>query len=427
MNVGDIVDGYEIIDNIGSGGMGTVYKVLKGGSYCALKTCTDTDEETIRRFKREVRIMKSVNNSSIINVIDDNLDANPPYFVMPLCEYSLKETVENGLTEDEQFEYAKQLCIGIKMLHDTGIIHRDIKPANTLILEGIIKIADMGLGKFVDRDSTILTSSNDRTIGTLAYVSPEIYLDGKGRDVDKRSDIYSIGKLLYYIFSEGKNPQFINTEEVEADVYSIINKCIKISPNSRYGDVSEIINDLSICQKSRKVIVSIKDIVSQHHAGVNDDAFTKQLYHHLLTTQGDLGILIKDLRTIGRINFDLMLKSKIGDISNLINLFLNTYEADNNYWVQFEDVDVLVSRVQMLLKETDVMQEKQDLLAFAIEISKNYNRYPAMEIVGNMLHDFSEGELRSMALFFSTHKENIINIKDSFRKSIPDIIRAYIR
>ena len=191
--------------------------------------------------------------------------------------------------------------------------------------------------------------------------------------------------------------------------------------------MSEIINDLSICQKSRKVIVSIKDIVSQHHAGVNDDAFTKQLYHHLLTTQGDLGILIKDLRTIGRINFDLMLKSKIGDISNLINLFLNTYEADNNYWVQFEDVDVLVSRVQMLLKETDVMQEKQDLLAFAIEISKNYNRYPAMEIVGNMLHDFSEGELRSMALFFSTHKENIINIKDSFRKSIPDIIRAYIR
>ncbi|MFR3217674.1 MAG: serine/threonine-protein kinase [Dysgonomonas mossii] len=427
MNIGDVIDGYEIIENIGSGGMGTVYKVLKNSDSYALKTCTDIDEETIRRFKREVRIMKSIDNSNIINVVDDNLDANPPYFVMPLCDHSLKDAVINGLTEDQKFEYARQLCIGVKSLHDVGIIHRDIKPANTLILAGIIKIADMGLGKFVDRDSTIITSSNDRTIGTLAYVSPEIYLDGKGRDANKKSDIYSIGKLLYYVFSGGENPQFIDTNNVTADIYSIINKCIKIYPASRYGDISEIINDLTICQKLRETVVSIKDIVSQYHTGVNDVNFTEQIYQHLFTTQGDLGVLIRDLRAIGRANFELMLKHKTKDVSNIINLFLSTYETDKSYWIQFEDVDVLVSRVQMLLKETDLIQEKQDLLAFAIEISKNYNRFPAMEMVGNMLHDFSDEELRLMALFFSTHKENINTIKDSFKKSVPDIIRAYIR
>ena len=65
MNIGDVIDGYEIIENIGSGGMGTVYKVLKNSDSYALKTCTDIDEETIRRFKREVRIMKSIDNSNI--------------------------------------------------------------------------------------------------------------------------------------------------------------------------------------------------------------------------------------------------------------------------------------------------------------------------------------------------------------------------
>lgn len=424
MNVGDIVEGYEIVENIGSGGMGTVYKVLKDTCSYALKTCTETDEETIRRFKREVRIMRSINNPNIISVIDDNLDANPPYFVMPLCDFSLKDAVVNGLTEDQQFEYVKQLCVGVKILHDSGIIHRDIKPANTLIVGEVIKIADMGLGKFVDRDSSILTSSNDRTIGTLAYVSPEIYLDGKGRDANEKSDIYSIGKLLYYVFSGGQNPQFIDANNVMPDIYSIINKCIKISPTSRYGDVSEIINDLSICQKLRKTVISIKDIITSHHTGVNDADFAEQIYRYLFTTQDDLGMLIKDLRTIGKTNFELMLKHKPRDISNIINLLLSTYETDNNYWVQFEDIDVLVSRARILLTETNVIEEKQDLLAFAIEISKSYNRYPAMEIVGNMLHDFSDSELKLMSLFFSTHKDDINSIKDSFRKSMPDVIRA---
>ena len=71
-------------------------------------------------------------------------------------------------------------------------------------------------------------------MGTYDYVAPEIYIDGKGRDADERSDIYSIGKLLYYVFSDGENPHCVNSSKVSADIFSIIGKCTKVMPNDRY-------------------------------------------------------------------------------------------------------------------------------------------------------------------------------------------------
>lgn len=109
------------------------------------------------------------------------------------------------------------------------------------------------MGKFVVRDSATLTPTNDKTIGTYDYISPEIYNNGEGRNADKRSDIYSIGKLIYYVFSEGESPLHVNVTKVKADIYSIINKCTKISPGDRYQDVSEIINALNICQNQEKL------------------------------------------------------------------------------------------------------------------------------------------------------------------------------
>ena len=136
MNIGDTIDGYEIMNHIGSGGMGSIYLVLKEGNSYAMKTCDDKDPEYIKRFKREVRLMKSTVNSNVIEVLDENLDIDDPYFIMPLCNSSLSNAVNKGLTEDEKFEYVKQFCTGIKALHDSQVIHRDIK---ALIIFGLRK------------------------------------------------------------------------------------------------------------------------------------------------------------------------------------------------------------------------------------------------------------------------------------------------
>ena len=427
MKIGNKIDGYEIIEYVGEGGMGTVFRVCKDGDFYALKTCRTDDEESILRFKREVRIMKSVHHSNIINVIDDNLDATPPYFIMPLCEQSLEDAVDGILTEEEKFDYSLQVCAGIQLLHNQKIIHRDVKPSNALLHKGIIKVADLGLGKFINRDSVCLTPTNDKTIGTYDYVAPEIYKDGKGRDADERSDIYSIGKLRYYVFSDGESPLFVNFSKVDADIFSIIDKCTKVMPNDRYQNVSEIINALNICKKTRTTALSLEDIVSKHKAGVNDVQFAEDIYQYLLTLQNDLGLLIQNLKVLKKDNFQLLLEHKQKEIGNIINLLLTTYKENNYYWVQFEDVDILVSYARLLMQRTQILQEKQDLLEFAIDISINYNRWIAMGVVVNMFTDLSKDEIKAIAPFLVANKDNINQIQENVNKPLPDILKILIR
>jgi hypothetical protein len=214
---------------------------------------------------------------------------------------------------------------------------------------------------------------------------------------------------------------------VKADIYSIINKCIKISPNDRYQDVSEVINALNICQKARTAIISINDIISALKPGVNDAEFADKAYNYLLTNQDDLGTLIKDLRILKNDGFQLILKYKAGEISNLIHLLLTTHQNDNSYWIQFEDVDVLVNRARILMQTTKVLQEKQDLLEFAINLSVGFNRWPSMQIVVGMLHDLTEEETKSIASFLTVNKDNIIVIRDNVSNPLPESLKAFIR
>lgn len=426
MKTGDIIDGYEILDHIDSGGMGSVYLASKG-EYCyALKTCLEKDPEYIKRFKREVRLMKSVVNPYVIEVFDENLDIDDPYFVMPLCDSSLSEMVRKGLTDDEKFDFTKQLCIGVKSLHDSKIIHRDIKPNNTLVLNNEIKVSDLGLGKFINRDSTVLTPTI-ATLGTPEYMSPEIYRDGDGRNADERSDIYSIGKLLYFVFSDGESPQYIDASKVKPDIYSIINKCIKMSPTDRYQDVSRVINALNVCQKARAEIISMSDIISTYKLGVNNAEFAKKAYNYLLNNQDDLASLIETLRILKSDKLALILKYNSEGVSTLIHLLLTTHQNNSSYWIQFEDVDILVDIARILLQTTKVLQEKQNLLEFAIILSIGYNRWTSMQIVISMLYDLTEKDIKSIAPFLNDNKENINIIKDATKKTLPEAVKIFIQ
>jgi serine/threonine protein kinase len=427
MTIGDLIDDYEIIEHIDSGGMGSVYKANKSGIDYALKFCNSTDSKFTKRFQREVRLMKSIQDSNILQVVDENLGIDNPYFVMPLCDESLLHAVNRGLSEDEKFTYVKQFCKGVQNLHAAGVIHRDIKPNNALILNNEVKVSDLGLGKFMDRDSSILTPTF-ATLGTPSYIPPEIYKDGDGRGANERSDIYSLGCLIYFVFSNGDNPLFVDSSKIRADIFSIINKCMKISPNDRYQSVSEVINALNICDKARNSPVSIKDLVSSHKTGVNDPDFAEKICHYLLTLQDDLGTLIDNFGIIGIDNFRLILEHEKQEVGNLINLLCTAYNNNNNnYWIQFADVELLVQRAHILLQNASQLQEKQDLLEFSISISENYNRYPAMKIVGEMLHDLSDDEMKALSAFFSTQKQAIDKIKECFAKPIPEIILSYLR
>ncbi|WP_321438770.1 serine/threonine-protein kinase [uncultured Bacteroides sp.] len=425
MNIGEVINGYTILEHFVPGGMGFVSKVRKNGENYALKTCICSDEVSIKRFNREIRLMEAIQHENVITVLDKIEIGGVPCFVMPLCDMSLDEAIKAGITDDKKFEYAKQLCLGVKAIHDAGEVHRDIKPNNALILGDKVKVSDLGLGKFVDRDSPILTPTNT-LVGSYGYIPPEIYINGKGRDADSRSDIYSIGCLLYFMFSDGYSPLHIDSSKVKADVFAIIAKCMKIAPSDRYQNVSDIIRDLNICEQSRKTPITIKEAISHYRKGINDRQFFDQLYIHLLTLQNDFKGLINDLQTIGVELFKELVKYEKENVSNLINLLLNAYN-NGDCWIQFSDVEVLVGRARVLFNATSLLQEKERLLEFSIKISNEYTRYSAMEIVGRMLNDLSEEEMKMMAVFFQNNKDEINVMKEAFKTSIPSVILAFLR
>lgn len=250
---GELIDGrYRVLRAIGRGGMGSVVEVenLREGGVYALKYCR-LEGAWLKRFAREVRLLRRVRHPRVVPVVDANLDADPPYFVMPLAVGSLEEELGGLLgDESEALEVFRKVCLGVRAIHDRGIVHRDIKPANVLRLaNGQVVVADLGIAKLETPDSTVLTQTR-AIVGTLAYLAPEQFLPDGSRRADLRTDIYQLGKLLYTLLT-GRSPALIEPEAVPKGLAHILGKASSVNPSDRYRNIDEFLDALRYYALSR--------------------------------------------------------------------------------------------------------------------------------------------------------------------------------
>ncbi len=262
---------YEIIEKIGTGGMATVYRakchVLK--REVAVKILRDeftTDNEFIKRFNVEAQSAASLTHPNIVSVYDVGHEGNLYYIVMELVKgKTLKEIiVEDGaLAWKWAVDLAVQIGRGLEKAHKNNIVHRDIKPHNIIITEeGVAKVTDFGIAKAVS-NSTI--TAFGVTTGSVHYFSPE---HAKGGHTDAKSDLYSLGVVMYEMVT-GKVPfdadtpvsvalKHMQEEPVEPIVFNkqipvklnkIILKAMQKEPTMRYESASEMIKDLEMCLK----------------------------------------------------------------------------------------------------------------------------------------------------------------------------------
>ena len=213
---------YKIIEEIGRGGMGVVYKAIdiKLKRTVALKFLPPEltqDKEAKQRFIQEAQAAAALNHSNICTIFEVNEADNQTYIAMEYIEgQTLKKKLSSGfLALDDATNITTQVAQGLAKAHKKGIIHRDIKPANVLINEdGQAKITDFGLAKL---SGGIDLTKASTIMGTVAYMSPE---QAKGDAVDHRTDIWSLGAMLYEMLA-GERP-FIREHE-QAMIFSILN------------------------------------------------------------------------------------------------------------------------------------------------------------------------------------------------------------
>jgi serine/threonine-protein kinase len=231
---------YEVIALIGAGGMGEVYQAhdTKLGRDVAIKVLPEAfahDPERLSRFQREAKMLASLNHPNIAAIYGLEQSGSTHYLVMELVPgETLQERVkrEGAMPIDEVLAIAKQIAEALEAAHEKGIIHRDLKPANVKVTpEGKVKVLDFGLAKAfagdVEKDlseaTTLMTrpAEDGRILGTPAYMSPE---QARGKPVDKRTDIWAFGAVLYELLT-GK-PAFHGE-----DVTEILAAVVKSEPD----------------------------------------------------------------------------------------------------------------------------------------------------------------------------------------------------
>ena len=253
MQPGNIIDDkYTVIAVIGSGGMGTVLRVRRNSDSktFALKYCNLPDEIGRRRFFRETRVMKRIQHPHVMQILDISEGTDPPYFLMPLADSSCAAQIDQYSREEAKAIAAfTQICHGVQALHIADLVHRDIKPDNALLIGGLVVVADLGLTREVNRNSTVLTQTH-MVIGTEAYLAPEQRLPGGSRDADTRTDIYQLGKTFYHLLT-GLPPAMIDFTRLPPGIAHVIRKATAETPSERFSCVGELLDELSSYTDSR--------------------------------------------------------------------------------------------------------------------------------------------------------------------------------
>ena len=274
--IGRLLDGrYEILEVLGRGGMAVVYKARchRLNRLVAIKILKDEfsqDEEFRRRFHAESRAVAMLSHPNIVSVYDVSTSDDADYIVMELIDgITLKQYMEKKgvLNWKETLHFAIQIAKALEHAHSRGIVHRDIKPHNVMVLKnGSVKVTDFGIARVMSKSNTLTKEA----LGSVHYISPE---QAKGGRVDSRSDIYSLGIVMYEMMTgrppyDGESPvavaiQHINGKpqmpstlnpNIPGGLEQIIIKAISQEPAKRFPTATAMLADMDEFRKDPAIL-----------------------------------------------------------------------------------------------------------------------------------------------------------------------------
>jgi hypothetical protein len=274
---GLIVGRYIILDRIGSGSMGRVYRAhhVMMDRVVALKIIApeiSSNERVVARFQREMKLVGRLDHPNVVRAFDADQINRVLYIVM---EYVAGTSLSDRLKKNgpipavEMIDYAAQAALGLAHAHDQGIVHRDIKPSNILLNDDRrIKILDLGLGVLMEADSAATFATADGiAVGTVDYMSPE---QACGREVDGRSDLYGLGCSMYHLMSgrlpfpgdspierlgkriSGRHtPITEHLPDLPASFVRVLDRLLAHKPHERYATAAEAAKALQVLIRPR--------------------------------------------------------------------------------------------------------------------------------------------------------------------------------
>ena len=271
---------YELVKLIGSGGMANVFeaKDLLENKLVAIKVLKEeylTNDEFVRRFRNESKVIAVLDHPNIVKVYDVNFTGAEQYIVMEYIDgITLKQYIEHQghLRWKDSVHFVTQILRALSHAHEHGVIHRDIKSQNIMLLrDGTIKVMDFGIARFARED---IRTMDDKAIGSVHYISPE---QACGEESDEKSDIYSVGVLLYEMLTggvpfDGETPEQIAMKhihqrpvpisqlqpDVPTGLCEIVEKAMQKDKNLRYRSAAEMLAAIDAFKQNPSIVFEYK-------------------------------------------------------------------------------------------------------------------------------------------------------------------------
>jgi eukaryotic-like serine/threonine-protein kinase len=353
------------------------------------------DREAVARFRREVRLLeRELNHLNIIEVVATDLEASPPYFIMPLAESNLDKELRQGHAGDEAWIVPVFTAVLEGMAHaherDIPVVHRDLKPLNVLFVQGVPKITDFGLGKPVDPEGTKLTRT-DIGLGTQPYMAPEQF--HQAREVGPAADVYALGKVLWEMLT-GQEPEVLHVapEVVPARYRYFIEKCCRRQPGERFASAQEALavftNQLVNPRSIDPPIEGAEKLVAEWEKASGGERLevVRRLDEHLQRNGSEFELFFQVVPQLPAELVDLYLSELPAAFASM----LRTYDRHVSGSLPFTYCDLLARFYRRVFERTDDLELQRLSMTRLLEVGASHNRWYVGEQVAELLAELRE-------------------------------------
>jgi serine/threonine protein kinase len=438
--VGDTINGTYVVQSVCSdeGGMGQllfVESLTEDHEFrIVLKYCRETAEEFRSRFRREVRVLAEFEgNSKVVDVLDYDLDHEPPYFVMPYYELGDLRTLIAPLEGNYELQEKmfNEMIDCVNELHSRGQFHRDLKPQNFLRSDGHIVVSDLGLSTELETATRQVTRSS-QFWGTDGFLPPEFRLHGGFKHADAAGDIFMLGKTFYVLLT-GRDPLYLIQEGIPEAIYAVIERSCSQDKDRRYQSVAELKQSLRSAYdilldrihgvgKAGELLERIQDGLETFEECDTEDVET---FLNLLFMLGH----DERLQLCREIEIEVATELAAGTYSERLSRFLEIYrEMTEEGRFGFHFAETIASNMKALFDSDDVSNtDKVYALETAIIAAYEQNRFAAMDTCREMITNLVEPglALRVGEMLGNYDHTFIISIEESECRS--DAVGAALR
>lgn len=374
------ISNYKEVRTIGRGGFGkvSICRRVSDKEEVAKKELTDSTPDAVARFKREVRLLSSLDHPNVVKVLDHSLQEEPYFYIMPLYEESLDSKLSDLASDPKQVEIIfSKILDGISYAHDQGVIHRDLKPLNILInSNGDIAVSDFGLGRQLDTESTRKTTTGIG-MGTELYMAPEQFKDAKSADM--RSDVFALGRILTEMYTGFLSPGAQNLDVAPPRVRAIIRRATHYDPESRFETAKEFKKAWQDATKVSEVVeerAALGKLTSKFLENPNlpeEDIY--RLVELLYECLGDTDALHKAIMTLPVPVIGRAFEANEDVMSTVLEAF-GDFVAKQSW--AFEYTDTIARQCAGIFENIDLPIARAKIVASIAELGLRHNRWFVM-------------------------------------------------